>query len=44
MGLGTGGTPPAADIEAEVVLERELVLFDIMVDQETLDMAVFETW
>ncbi len=44
MGLGTGGTPPEEDIEAEVVLEPDWVLFDIMVDQEKLDMAVFKTW
>ncbi len=40
MGLGTGGTPPAKDIEVEVVLEWDWVLFDIMVDQDTVDMAV----
>jgi hypothetical protein len=39
MGLGTGGTPPADDIEVEVVLEQDCELFDIMVAQETVDMA-----
>jgi hypothetical protein len=43
MGLGTGGTQPADDIEVEVVLEQDCVLFDIMVAQETVDMAV-EKW
>ena len=41
MGLGTGGTPSADNIEVEVVLEWACVLFDIMVvAQETVDMAV----
>jgi hypothetical protein len=30
-------------MDTKVVLERDWVLFD-MVDQETLDMAVFDTW
>ncbi len=40
MGLGTGGTPPADNIEVEVVLEQDCVLCNIMVDQDTVDMAV----
>jgi hypothetical protein len=40
MELATGGTPPADNIEVEVVLERDCVLFDIMVAQEMVDMAV----
>jgi hypothetical protein len=43
MGLGTGGRPPTDNMDAEVVLEWDWVLFD-MVDQETLDMVVFDTW
>jgi hypothetical protein len=40
MGFGTGGTLPADDIEVEVVLEWDCVLCDIMVNQDTVDMAV----
>ena len=40
MGLGTGGTPPADDIEVEVVLGWDCVLCNIMVDQDAVDMAV----
>ena len=40
MGLGTGGTLPADKINVEVVLEWDCVLFNIMVAQETVDMAV----
>jgi hypothetical protein len=40
MGLRTEGTMPAVDIKAEVVLERDWVLFDIAVDQEMVDMLV----
>ncbi len=40
MGLGTESTMPADDIEADVVLEWDWVLFDITVDEEMVDMLV----
>jgi hypothetical protein len=40
MGLGTESAMPADDIEADVVLERDWVLFDIAVDKEMVDMLV----
>jgi hypothetical protein len=40
MGLGIEGTPPADDIEVEVVLERDWVLYNITVDQKAVDMVV----
>jgi hypothetical protein len=40
MGLGTESTMPADVIEADVVLERDWVLFNITVDEEMVDMSV----